>query len=114
MTSCPWDRTRPGTAHSGWLLATVSLVRVLGGLLLLSARGLLLWVLIPAAVLAWLVTRAAGRRETLGQVLGWADLNLIASLQRILPRPLVASRQAFVPWREVSRVTHRIRALDPA
>lgn len=89
-------------------------MKAAGGLLLLTARGLLLWLVIPVATLGWLVSQLASNREPLGQVLGWADLNLIASLQRVLPGFLVASRQPFVPWRDVRTVTHRIRILDPA
>lgn len=86
------------------------------GLVLLIARGLLLWVVIPLMVVSWVLGRPywRGKGASLGQLLGWADLNLIASLQRGPLRPLVTNPVAWRTVREVSNTTHRLRAVDPA
>jgi len=67
---------------------------VITGVILLVARGVLLWLVVPAAVLGWLVGWPYWNRRnaTFGQVVGWADLNLVAALQRGPLRPLVVNR----------------------
>jgi hypothetical protein len=83
------------------------------GMALLLLRGVALWVMIPATVLAYPVI-ARRRHPPLGQALGWADLNLIAALHRRLPRNAFTARQDFVPLSEMGSVTHRIGAAGPA
>jgi len=99
-------------------VATVLVMRALGGLAVLIVRGFLLWLLVPLVAVAWAVSypvaRLLGRRVTVGQALGWADLNLIAALQRGLPRSLVAKQAPFLPWRQMRAVRHRIGVADPA
>jgi hypothetical protein len=53
---------------------------IAGGLVVLVLRGLLLWLVVPIAVIAWPVVRARQRKSgvSLGQYLGWIDLNLVA------------------------------------
>lgn len=80
---------------------------------LLLVRGVALWLVVPCVILAYPII-VLRRRATLGQALGWADLNLIAFLQRCLPRKAFTTRLAFVPWREAGTVTHRIGMTDPA
>jgi hypothetical protein len=54
---------------------------------LMVVRGLLLWILIPVGFLLWLLFGwILGVAP--GQFLGWLDLNLIATLQRVLIRPI--------------------------
>lgn len=91
-------------------------VPVLTGLLLLVGRGLLLWAAVPLALLAWIVGWPywRSRGATLSQLLGWADLNLIAALQRGLFRPLVVNPLRWTPVREVPTTNHRLRVGDPA
>jgi hypothetical protein len=51
----------------------------------MTVRGVLLWLVVPAAFCAWLVIGVHLRRRgiSLPQFVGWADLNLIAGLQRL-------------------------------
>jgi len=89
-----------------------------GFFLLLVIRGVLLWIVIPVAALAWFVrlpfALVRRRRVTIGQMLGWADLNLMASLEASTLRPITRERSAFVPWRDAPTVSHRVSLLDPA
>jgi hypothetical protein len=86
--------------------------------LLLIVRGLLLWIVLPVAALAWLVRLpyAFVRRRpvSIGQTLGWADLNLIASLERSLLRPLAREHSSFVRWHDAATVSHRPSLFDLA
>jgi hypothetical protein len=83
------------------------------GLALLFVRGVLLWLLVPLAVIAWPVALMASpdRKPALGAFIGWADLNLIAALQRI---PLARNALRWTPFKEAVSVTHRVGVLDPA
>ena len=91
--------------------------RALSPLMILVLRGVLLWLVIPVTVVAWVVTYPVavllGKGVRLPQVLGWADLNLIAALQRLLPARQVEARVAFVGWQQIGSVTHRIGFADP-
>jgi len=94
-----------------------SFARVLGGLILLLVRGVLLWILIPLGFIAWLATApmAFRRAVTLGQFLGWLDSNLVAFLQKSVLRPFYPTPTVdWIPARDISSVTHRIGATDPA
>ena len=88
---------------------------VASGLTLLLVRGVLLWLVVPAATGVWLVLAILLRRRRvgLGRFLGWVDLNLIAALQRTALRPFFAARAPWTPWSEIELVTHRVRWLDP-
>ena len=82
------------------------------GVLLVLIRGLLLWVLIPLGTIAWLFSLPWSRCDP-GNFLGWLDNNQIAVLQRYVlrigfPRP----GYAWVHFRDVRTVTHRIRFGD--
>ena len=86
------------------------------GLLLLFVRGVLLWLVVPVCVVAWLVLWPLMRRRNVrvGSLVGWADLNLIAALQRSLCRFGTKDPLNWTPWVELPLVTHRIRLDDPA
>ncbi len=60
-------------------------------LALLLVRGVLLWLIVPVTVLCWLASWPTWRRRqvSLGQLLGWADLNLIALVDHTILRPFV-------------------------
>lgn len=81
----------------------------------LFLRGFLLWILVPGSTLAWLFAWPYWHFKRVGcaQLIGWADLNLAATLQRTLFRPLVREPLAFVPIRAASEVTHRVLFIDP-
>lgn len=87
-----------------------------GLLILLLVRGVLLWVAIPAGVIAWflLLPLVAIRRKhvTLRALLGWIDLNLIATLEATLLRRLIRERQTFLAWSQVRTHSHRVNVLD--
>ncbi len=89
---------------------------VIGGLLLLLLRGILLWLTVPLAICAWPFAYVTLSRSGVkfGQFLGWVDLNLMAFLSRIVLRLLFRDPLPWVPWREMSRVTHRLRFIDAA
>lgn len=94
--------------------------RVLEGgaiFLLLCVRGILLWLVVPIACCMWLVMlfvrpMLGQPNVSLGKVIGWADLNLIAAIAQPLLRPFERS-VPFTPWTEVSKVNHRVRLGDP-
>jgi hypothetical protein len=91
---------------------------MLAVLVMLLFRGVLLWLVVPLAALVGVVVkpyrRMMGRPVKTGQVIGWADLNLVALLERGVLRPLFSDPQPFVPWAEVAQVTHRVNfLLDP-
>ena len=83
-------------------------------LLLLVIRNFLLWIVVPLASIVWVALAwPLHRREiSFAQYLGWVDLNVIASLQRGVLRPLTKRRLPFVPPRQMASVTHRIKAAD--
>jgi hypothetical protein len=88
---------------------------VVGGLLVLVVRGVLLWIVMPVALVVWPFIRVSQRsaRVTFGQYLGWVDLNLIACVQRIATPLLVRHPIAWTSARDMSEITHRLRATDP-
>jgi hypothetical protein len=90
-------------------------VPVVSGLMLLILRGILLWIVIPLATLAWLPAGYSLHRRgvSLGQFLGWVDLNLVACLERSILRPLFRAPLPWVPARSMAEVTHRVTWLDP-
>jgi hypothetical protein len=89
---------------------------VVGGSMLLLIRGVLLWLVVPLAVLLWVILAGQLRRRGvgLGRFLGWVDLNLIAFLQRTALRPFFAEPIQWISPRGMSTVTHRLRWLDLA
>jgi len=89
-------------------------VGMVAGLSLLVVRGLLLWIAIPLGVAGWLVLQPWLRvRITLGQFLGWIDINLLAGLERSVLRPLFRHPLPWIRVRDIGRVRHRIGKLDP-
>ncbi len=88
---------------------------VVAQLMLLVIRGVLLWIVVPLGAFWWLVTWPLMHRHQvrLGQCLGWLDLNLIAAIQRSLMRPIIRSRQSWVPLAAMPTVSHRIALTDP-
>jgi hypothetical protein len=89
-----------------------SLLRSGALLLMLLARGALLWFVVPLSLAWWMIAlpiNALTQRPRVGvsQAIGWADLNLVALL--------TFGRQApFISWSQASKVTHRVSLLDPA
>ena len=85
------------------------------GLLLLLVCGVLLWLVVPLAAVTWLLLWPVMQRSdvSLGSFIGWTDLNLMAALER-LSGPFVKEPLNWIPWRESSDVTHRVRFVDPA
>jgi hypothetical protein len=88
--------------------------RFLGTLVLLTVRGLLLWVIVPLGLLLWpfVAARLRKRGVGLGQFLGWVDLNLISAIQRSLARSLFDTPIPWLPLSAASDVSHRIHKLD--
>ena len=84
------------------------------GLILLSIRGLLLWIVVPVSLCFWIVTWPIQRRHSirLAAFLGWADLFLISIIERSVLRPFVDEPIGFIPLKDISKVTHRIGAAD--
>lgn len=89
---------------------------IVAWLALLCLRGVLLWMVILLAVLAWLAVsvRLQRRGVKLGQFLGWADLKLMAFLEWTILRPLFRSPIQWTPVRVMPEVAHRVGALDLA
>jgi hypothetical protein len=88
---------------------------LVGALILLTVRGVLLWVIVPFGVLAWPLVVVASRKRglRLGQFLGWLDLNLTSAIQRTVARPFFDGPIPWTPFSAAAGLTHRIRPLDP-
>lgn len=101
---------------SGYSSSNTFRFPLVAGVVLLTLRGVFLWMVVPIGVLEWLIAWHRWRRRgvSLGAILGWADLNLVAALERTLLRPLVLQPIGWTSWRELPHVEHRIRATDPA
>jgi hypothetical protein len=85
-------------------------------LVLLVLRGVLLWIVVPIGILAWLFLAVILRRRgvTIGQFLGWLDLNLVAAIEGTVLRPWVRSPLSWTPRDQLPSVTHRVGAMDAA
>lgn len=80
-------------------------------LLILVIRGVLLWILVPLAVISWIVLFWI-TKASLGACLGWFDLNLNALLQRVVLRPLIRNPPAsWVALSKMISTEHRIAFL---
>lgn len=89
-------------------------VGMFAGMSLLLVRGLLLWIAIPLGVVGWLALLPWLRaRITIGQFLGWIDINLIAGLERSVLRPLFPHPLGWMSARDIAKVRHRIGRLEP-
>jgi len=64
-------------------------------LVFLILRGFLLWFVIPYGFVAWLVYYWWERSASLGQCLGWFDLNLIAFLQLVVMKYFIPVAAAY-------------------
>jgi len=84
-------------------------------LTLLFVRGFFLWLQIPLVTLWWLLTFPLWHRRhvSLGGLLGWADINFIALVDKSILRPFVKDRMKWLPVKAAGSVTHRISTLDP-
>ena len=85
------------------------------GFVLLTVRGVLLWVVLPLGCAAWVLVAPWLHKRGIkfGQFLGWIDINLIVLVQRSLLRPFY--RKATPPWvpaTEMSGVKHRVGMID--
>ena len=88
---------------------------VLGAFLLLTVRGVLLWLIIPVGALVWLLTLQAARKKpvSLGAYLGWLDNNIVFVLVRGPFRlSFPDSPVTWIPASARFTVTHRIRFFD--
>jgi hypothetical protein len=88
--------------------------RFVGTLVLLAVRGLLLWLIVPPALLLWpfLVVPLRKRGVSLGQFLGWLDLNLISAIQRSLGQRFFETPIPWTPFRAAAGLSHRVHMLD--
>jgi len=88
--------------------------RFVGTLVLLTVRGLVLWLVVPLTLLLWPVVSLALRRRgvSLGQFLGWVDLNLISAIQRLLGDLLFDAPIPWTPFVAASKLKHRIYGID--
>ena len=88
---------------------------LVSGLVLLSLRGVLLWIVVPIGSLSWVAFWPLMRRNRIGlaQFIGWVDLNLVAGLQRSILRPLVRHALPWTPVAALPGVTHRVGWIDP-
>jgi hypothetical protein len=86
------------------------------GLILLLIRGLALWIVVPLTAFAWLLSwpYMRAKRVGIGHALGWADLNLVATIEHTILRPLQPSPYPWIPLRAMATVAHRIGTTDAA
>jgi hypothetical protein len=79
---------------------------------LLLLRSVLLWLVIPAGIAAWLAYFAWAKRVSLGLCLGWFDLNLGAFLLVVVLKHFVSNPPlAWVPSSRMASGTYRYRIL---
>lgn len=92
-----------------------SVAASVGGIAFLTLRGVFLWIVVPVGSAWWVVAWPSfrSRRVRLGQLLGWLDLNLIATLSYTVFRPLLRQPARFWSTAEMAAVTHRIFVADP-
>ena len=85
-----------------------------GTLVLIAARGLLLWLIVPPVLLLWPLLAIPLRRRGIdvGQFLGWLDLNLISAIQRTLAHPFYDAPIPWTPLSAAAGVRHRIHMTD--
>lgn len=86
----------------------------LAGLLVLLARGILLWLVVFVAFVVWLFVLSwrIPARATLGECVGWFDWNLLAFLQTFVFSSLIREPLArYLPWSEMWGLLHRARLL---
>lgn len=82
-------------------------------LVLLTIRGVLLWIVMPVGFVAWLFFHSWIQRAALGECLAWYDVNLIAFIQRVLLRLLITEPTVeWVPARGMTDVTQRVKLRD--
>jgi hypothetical protein len=91
------------------------MVTGVGWFLILSVRGLLLWLVVPFAFLAWLLVHRRWQKASLRQTLSWYDANLVGILVngpfRMLIRPDL--RPELVTLSAMSKIApHRISLID--
>ncbi|MDR2322388.1 MAG: hypothetical protein LBE60_12160 [Microbacterium sp.] len=88
---------------------------VVAWVVILVIRGIALWLLIPLALLAWLVVHAWVNDASPGRVIAWYDLNLIAALTNGPFRVLIPAvdRPRFIGLTEFATTSrHRVRLND--
>ena len=79
------------------------------GVIFVTVRGWLLWIVMPCGFVAWATYYWWRRKASLGQCLGWFDLNVGAFLQRkVLRRFIPHPSLRWVPSDQMSAVTHRV------
>lgn len=83
-------------------------------MVLLVVHGFLIWWLVPIWFVLWLILCVwmLRKRVGLGRFLGWADINFIAFLQRVIMRPMFPNPVSWVPVRDMPEVEHRVSLLD--
>jgi len=79
--------------------------------ILLTLRGLLLWIVVPLGTLAWLVSVTFTRRS-LAVFLRWSDVNLVAALESTILRPLFPQPVRWFALKEVAELRHRVGISD--
>ena len=96
-------------------VASVKFLTGIAWLAILVIRGIALWLLIPLALLAWLVVHAWANDASPGRVIAWYDVNMIAALAIGPFRVLIpaAGRPRFVGLTEFATTSrHRVRLND--
>lgn len=86
-----------------------------GQLLFLVIRGILLWILIPFAFLAWVLMHSWAQRASLRQATCWYDANLSLLLAKGLLRPQIRTvgRVPFLGLSQMrGRPTHTLHWLS--
>jgi hypothetical protein len=86
-------------------------IGVVGGLIFLTLRSLLLWLLVPLGFASWLFVFqwTMSKKTNLGQWLGWLDGNLSIFLVRVVIRPFVkGDLPNYIWWADIAEVEHRI------
>ena len=88
---------------------------VLSGLVLLTVRGVLLWLVLPLGCVAWVLVAPWLRKRGVkfGQFLGWIDINFMVLIHRSLLRPFYRkAAPRWVPATEMLGVKHRVGMID--
>ena len=115
VTSRRGEQFRPDRRTEHAIQTVCQLLKPLPVLLVLSFRGLLLWILVPLGLTAWLLGSPwfLLKEVSPGKFLGWLDFNLGIALLRGPLRPFVAqSGVTWIPVSKMHQIEHRIGPLD--
>jgi len=83
-------------------------------MLLLTLHGLIMWITVPLSyVVAYLILPIWRRRgASIGEVVGWINLNVVTLIFKSIARPLVITTPEWVSLEDAKSTGYRVSFLD--